>query len=81
MKASLGGSVANATHMNFAGSELGRDKVVPLVTGTIQEFLAEVSANSCATPGIDSRDKVICEVSRAAQLASRPRRSVCAPES
>ncbi len=44
------GVIDGATHMNFAGNGLGSDKVEPLVTTTIGEFLAGVRQKSCTPP-------------------------------
>jgi predicted dienelactone hydrolase len=44
------GVIDGATHMNFAGSGLGRETVEPLVSETITEFLAGVRKHSCSQP-------------------------------
>jgi len=44
------GVIDGATHMNFAGVGLGKQKVEPLVTNTIQQFLAGVRKQSCILP-------------------------------
>ena len=44
------GVIDGATHMNFAGSGLGRDAVTPLVTQTIEDFLSGVKKQSCTLP-------------------------------
>lgn len=44
------GVIDGATHMNFAGTGIGSDRVEPLVTQTIGEFLAGVRARQCTLP-------------------------------
>lgn len=44
------GVIAGATHLNFAGSDAGSDRVEPLVTETIREFLNGVRTHSCTLP-------------------------------
>lgn len=55
------GVIEGATHMNFAGSGLGHERVEPLITQTIHSFLSGVRAGSCglpaAVPGIALKSK------------------------
>jgi predicted dienelactone hydrolase len=44
------GVVDGATHMNFAGSGMGADRVEPMVTSAIANFLADVHKHDCAKP-------------------------------
>lgn len=44
------GVIDGATHMNFAGTGFGAEKVKPLVTGTIAAFLKGVQAQACTLP-------------------------------
>lgn len=44
------GVIDGATHMNFAGSGLGRERVEPLVTATIAAFLAGAPHHACTLP-------------------------------
>lgn len=44
------GVIDGATHMNFAGNGMGREKVEPLVTQTIAEFLSGIRRQSCGLP-------------------------------
>jgi predicted dienelactone hydrolase len=44
------GVIDGATHMNFAGSGLGHERVEPLVTSTIAAFLQGVRAGRCTLP-------------------------------
>lgn len=45
------GVVEGATHMNFAGSGMGADRVKPMVTETITSFLSGARAHECTLPG------------------------------
>lgn len=44
------GVIDDATHMNFAGTGLGADKVEPMVTQTIAAFLLGVRQQGCSLP-------------------------------
>lgn len=44
------GVIDGASHMNFAGSGMGADRVEPIVTRTISAFLSGVRANACILP-------------------------------
>jgi len=44
------GVVDGATHMNFAGNGMGAERVTPLVTQTVAEFLSGVRASACTMP-------------------------------
>lgn len=44
------GIIDGATHMNFAGVGLGKQRVEPLVTGTVKDFLSGVRKGSCTPP-------------------------------
>jgi len=44
------GVIDGATHMNFAGTGVGADRVGPMVTHTIASFLGGVRGHSCSPP-------------------------------
>lgn len=44
------GVIDGATHMNFAGSGLGKERVEPKVTSTIDAFLSGVKEHACVAP-------------------------------
>jgi predicted dienelactone hydrolase len=44
------GVVDGATHLNFAGTGIGSERVKPLVTQTVADFLAGVQAGACHLP-------------------------------
>lgn len=44
------GVIDNATHMNFAGNGFGHERVEPMVTSTIAQFLPGVQNAACALP-------------------------------
>ena len=44
------GVIDGATHMNFAGSGFGKDRVEPLVEESIAAFLPEAEQHACALP-------------------------------
>lgn len=44
------GVIDGATHMNFAGSGIGVERVEPMVTATIVEFLAGARRHNCGKP-------------------------------
>lgn len=52
------GVIDNATHMNFAGSGPGSDKVDALVTQTISAFLEGVRKNACTLPASTAEMKL-----------------------
>jgi len=49
------GVIDDATHMNFAGSGLGKERVEPLVTTTVAEFLDGVENHECTQPQPERR--------------------------
>lgn len=52
------GVIDGATHMNFAGNGLGHDRVEPIVTGIVADFLAGVRQNACTLPAPENRIKL-----------------------
>lgn len=52
------GVIDGATHMNFAGSGFGHDRVEPIVTKTIADFLGGVRGGACTLPAPEREMKL-----------------------